>query len=67
MKLNKNWLAVLAFTLMGLGVGTAGAMMAATVMQTQAFYWLGVGLGLGWYAAACGALVLAEMLYREGR
>jgi hypothetical protein len=36
-------------------------------MAIPKFYWLGVGLGLGWYAAACGALVLAEMLYREGR
>ena len=26
-----------------------------------------VGLGVGWYAAACIALIIAEMLYREGR
>ncbi len=67
MKLNKNWVAVLAFTLMGLLVGTGGALMASEVMAIQQFYWLGVGLGLGWYCAACGSLVLAEMLYREGR
>ena len=65
--MNKNWLAVLAFTLMGLLVGLTGGLMAAEVMQIQTFYWLGVGLGLGWYCVACGALVLAEMLYREGR
>ena len=67
MKLNKNWLAVLAFTLMGLLVGLAGGLMASEVMAIPAFYWLGVGLGLGWYCAACGSLVIAEMLYREGR
>ena len=67
MKLNKNWLAVLAFTMMGLLVGTAGAMMAAEVMQIPGYYALGVGLGIGWYGAACIALVVAELLYREGR
>ena len=65
--MNKNWIGVLAFTLMGLLVGVAGGLMAATVMAIPKFYWLGVGLGLGWYCVACGALVLAEMLYREGR
>lgn len=67
MKLNRNWLAVVAFTLMGLGVGTGGALMASEILTIPSFYWLGVGLGLGWYAAACGSLILAEILYREGR
>lgn len=65
--LNKNWLAVLAFTMMGLLVGLAGGLMAAETMIIPGFYWLGVGLGVGWYCAACIALVVAELLYREGR
>ena len=67
MKLNRNWLAVVAFSMMGLLVGTGGALMASEVLTIPAFYWLGVGLGVFWYAVACGALILAEMLYREGR
>ena len=65
--MNKNWLAVVAFTLMGLLVGLAGGLMAAEVMAIPGYYWLGVGLGIGWYGAACIALVVAELLYREGR
>lgn len=65
--MNKNWIGVLAFVLMGLLVGTGGGLMASEVMAIPKFYWLGVGLGLGWYGAACIALVVAELLYREGR
>ena len=66
MKLNKNWLAVVAFTLMGLLVGLAGGQAAASLI-TGGWYKLGCGLALGWYGAACAALVMAEILYREGR
>lgn len=64
--MNRNWVAVLAFTLMGLLVGLAGGQAAVTCIASG-WYKLGVGLALGWYGAACAALVMAEILYREGR
>lgn len=67
MKLNKNWVGVLALTLLGLLIGLTGGQAAATVMTFEGFYALGVFLGVFWYAVTCGMLVTAEILYREGR
>ena len=64
--MNKNWIGVLAFILMGLFVGLTGGQAAVTLM-TSGWYKLGVFLGVFWYAMACAALIMAEILYREGR
>ena len=64
--MNKNWVGVLAFVLMGLLVGLAGGQAAVTLM-TSGWYKLGVFLGVFWYTMACAALIMAEILYREGR
>ncbi len=67
MKLNKNWIGVLALILLGLLTGLTGGNAAATVMTFEGFYALGVFLGVFWYAATCGMFAAAEILYREGR
>ncbi len=67
MKLNKNWVGILALTLLGLLTGLTGGQAAATVMGFEGFYALGVFLGVFWYAVTCGMFAAAEILYREGR